>query len=327
VTGADTKTPGVQQAPGEHGPPGDPQPADAAAVLSHAADAEALLRRCSFPEGDSGLALGVSGGADSTAMALLAAASGASFVIWHVDHGLRPSSLQDAEVVRTLAERLGVPFELRRVAIEAGAGLEARAREARYEALPGNVCVAHTADDQAETVLFNLLRGAGPAGAAARMSRVSRPLLGLRRHETRALCAATGIETVQDPFNADADFTRVAVRERLLPLIAEIFERDPVPLLTRHARLVGEALDVVAKQACAVDPTDTAALAAVQPAVASEALRSWLRCELDTPLNVDAASIERVLAVARGLHSATEIEGGHRVARSAGRLRLEPKAR
>lgn len=259
-------------------------------------------------------------------MALLAASAGVPFVIWHVDHGLRPESSQDAEAVRALAERLGAGFQLRRADVEAGSGLEARAREARYAALPDDVCVAHTADDQAETVLFNLLRGAGPAGAAARMGRVSRPLLALRRSETRALCAAAGVEPLADPFNVVTSFTRVAVRERLMPLIAEIFDRDPVPLVNRHARLVGEALDVVAVAAADVDPTDAAALARAAPAVASEALRSWLRCELGTPFNVDSASIERVMAVARGVQRATEIEGGHRVARTAGRLRLEPGA-
>ncbi len=305
-----------------HEPP-EAEPADLPDIAS-------LLRRCRFPAADSTgsdapLALGVSGGADSTAMALLAKAAGRPFVIWHVDHQLRPESAQDAAAVEALADRLGAGFELRRVDIAAGSGLEARAREARYAALPADVCVAHTADDQAETVLFNLLRGAGPSGTAARMQRVHRPLLALRRSETRALCAAMGAETLADPFNEHLGFTRVAVRERLLPLIAEIFERDPVPLLNRHARLVGEALDVVALAAEGIDPADAAALAAAKPAVASEALRRWLRDELGTALNVDSASIERVLEVARGGCTATEIEGGHRVARSAGRLRLVPR--
>ena len=74
----------------------------------------------------------------------------------------------DAATVDAFASRLGVAFELRPVVVEPGANMEARARAARYQSLPADICVGHTADDRAETVLFNLLRGAGPAGAWTR---------------------------------------------------------------------------------------------------------------------------------------------------------------
>ncbi len=281
-----------------------------------------LLERCRFPDSDP-LALGISGGPDSTAMALLAFAAGRDFVVYHVDHGLRPESGRESAVVRSLAEGFDVPFELRTLNLEHGPGLEARAREARYAALPTNICVGHTADDRAETVLFNILRGAGPAGSAARMNRVYRPLINLRRSETRELCTASGVQTVADPFNADTGFTRVAIRRRLMPMIEEIFDRDPVVVLNRHARLIGDALDVVVDAARAIDPTDAAVVAAVPVAVASEAMRMWLRAELNSDSNVDAASIERVLEVAGGRRVAAQIQGGHRVMRTAGRLRVE----
>lgn len=286
-------------------------------------DAAELLGRCDFPDSPGPLALGVSGGADSTAMALLAAAAGRRFVIWHVDHGLRPESATEAVQVEKLAASLGVECEVRRVDVGPGSDLEARARAARYGALPADVCVGHTADDRAETVLLNLLRGAGPAGVAAPFDRVHRPLLRLRRRETVALCVAHGIEVIEDPMNRDSAFARVAVRERLVPEMIELLGRDPVPLLNRHADLVAEMLDAVRQAASEVDPTDTAALRAVPRAVAAEALREWLRAETGADTFVDAASIERVMSVVHGTNKATETSGGHRVTRTGGRLRVE----
>ena len=249
-------------------------------------------------------------------------AAGVEVEIWHVDHGLRADA-DDAEVVGELADGLGVPFVLAPLEIEPGPDLEARAREARYAALPADVCVAHTADDRAETVLLNLLRGAGPAGAAAPLDRVRRPILSLRRHETRTVCEAAGIDTVDDPMNHDEAFRRVAVRERLLPLLADVAGRDPVPLLVRHADLVGDMLSVVRELAAVVDPTDAADVRGAPRAVASEAIRDWLAVETGSALPVDAASVERVLAVARLDAVATEVTGGHRVARTGGVLRVE----
>jgi tRNA(Ile)-lysidine synthase len=256
-------------------------------------------------------------------MALLADAAGRDVVLWHVHHGLRPEADDDAELVEKLAATLGRPFELRRVDVAPGPGLEARARAARYAALPPDVCVAHTADDRAETVLLNLFRGAGPAGVAAPFDLVHRPLLRLRRHETQALCDSAGAAVTADPMNDDESFSRVAVRNRLLPAIAELLGRDPVPLLVRHADLTADALAVVRDAAALIDPTDAAALRAAPRAVAGEAVRRWLMAETGAALAVDAASVERVLDVARGIHVATEVTGGHRVARTAGRLRVE----
>ena len=176
------------------------------------ADIDALLARCTFPAPGTAVACGLSGGADSSALVALAIEAGLEVTAWHVDHGLRPSSASDAEAARAIATRLGAAFELRRGCVEPGPNLEARARAARYEALPSEVLVAHTADDRAETVLFNIGRGAGLAGAAAPHAGVSRPLLGLRRFETRDLCQKLGLTTVQDPMNDDPTFARVAIR-------------------------------------------------------------------------------------------------------------------
>ena len=266
----------------------------------------------------------MSGGADSTAMALLAASAGRSIEIHHVHHGLHDAAEEHAQRVDALADHLDAHLVVHRVEVAAGPDLEARARSARYAALPDRVCVAHTADDRAETVLLNLFRGAGPTGVAAGFDRVTRPLLDLRRTETAAVCAAHGIVPVDDPMNHDPAFTRVQVRQQLLPLAAEIFGRDPVPLLVRHADLVADLLAPISDAAAVVDPTDTSALRDLPRAVAAEAVRTWLRDGADERHPVDAASVERVLAVAAGDVVATEVSGGRRVARRAGVLRVEP---
>jgi len=285
-----------------------------------------LLDRCGFPVTGAPLALAVSGGADSVAMTLLARELDLDFVVWHVDHGLRDAAAGDAEFVEKFAADLGVPFEHRRVVVAPGPDLEARAREARYAALPADICVGHTADDRAETTLLNLFRGAGLAGVAARMALVHRPIVNLRRHETESVCAAAGITPRIDEMNADPAYRRVGVRTRILPLVAEEFDRDPVPLLNRHADLLADALEVVEAAASALDPTDSAALRAAPTAVAAEALRAWITDSVGSAAGIDRAAIDRALLVVDGTHKATELPGGHRLARTGGVLRIEPAA-
>lgn len=295
-----------------------PDAAQAAAIAD-------LLSRCSFPETPAAIACGLSGGPDSSALVALAVASGLEVTAWHVNHGLRPDADRDVAAARVIAERLGAAFEVRSVDIAAGSNLEARARQARYAVLPDDVYVGHTADDRAETVLFNVGRGAGLAGAAAPHRAVRRPLLRLRRSETNALCADLGLEVVSDPMNADLSLARVAIRNEVLPALARALGRDPVPLLNRHADLLSDAHEMISGLAAELDPTRAAALAAAPRALASQALRIWIARETETsaPTNISAASIERVLAVAAGARVATEIEGGFRIARSRGRLRIE----
>ncbi len=282
---------------------------------------DSLLVRCTFPASGTAVACGLSGGPDSAALVALATAAGLEVTAWHVDHGLRPSAGADAEAARAIAARFEAGFELRRVRVDPGPNLEARARAARYGALPPDVLVGHTADDRAETVLFNIGRGGGLAGAAAPHAGVGRPLLALRRSETHALCEQLGLSTVRDPMNDDLSFARVAIRNEVMPALAGALDRDPVPLLNRHAELASQALEVIAELAAGLDPTSAAALAAAPRAVAAEALRSWISKTAGAAPS--AASIDRVLDVAKGRGIATEITGGHRVARTAGCLRIE----
>jgi len=276
------------------------------------------------------VACGVSGGPDSLALLALAVAAGCDVTAVHVDHGLRPASAAEAEVVRAAAERFGARFAAVAVPVGAGPNLEARARAARYAALPPGALVGHTADDQAETVVLNLLRGAGLDGLAG-MAPGRRPLRRLRRAETHALCAALGLVPVADPSNDDRSFRRNRVRHEVLPMLADVAERDVVALLARQADLARDDAAALDALAAGLDPTDAQALSAAPAALARRAVRAWLRGTGDGPggperYPPDAAAVERTLAVARGEAVACEVAGGWRVARRHNRLRVEPPA-
>jgi tRNA(Ile)-lysidine synthase len=282
-----------------------------------------LLSRCRFPAPGTDLVCGVSGGADSLALMVLAVAAGCSVTAVHVDHGLRAGSAREAELVRRVAADLGAEFRAEVVVIEPGPNLEARARIARHEVLGPTAALGHTADDQAETVVINLLRGAGLDGLAAMRPGRRHPILALRRAETAALCAQAGLEPFSDPSNDDPVHLRNRVRHEALPLLADLAGRDLVPVLVRQADLLRDAADHLRLEATALDPTDAAALRSAPVVSARIAVREWLRDADPERHPPDAATVERVLSVARGESRATDVGAGRRVARTAGRLRLE----
>jgi tRNA(Ile)-lysidine synthase len=282
---------------------------------------QALLSRCSFPPPGTEVTCAVSGGADSLALLVLAAAADLRVTAVHVDHGLRAGSAAEAGVVATAAARFGAAFRAERVPVDDGPNLEERARLARWSVLPPDALTGHTADDRAETVLINLARGTGPRGLAALGAAGRHPLLALRRTETAALCRAEGLEPVVDASNRDLRFVRNRIRHEVLPLLADVAGRDPVPLLCRAADHAAEAADALRRLSAGLDPTECRALRAADPALAAEALRRWLEAGTGRP--PDRRALERVVAVVRGDTTGTEVSGGWRVARRGGRLRLE----
>ena len=277
-----------------------------------------LLSRCTFPPENSCVDCAVSGGADSVALLVLACAANLNVTAWHVDHGLRENSHTEAELVAQLATHLGAQFESRTVTVEQGPNTEARAREARYAALPSGVMTGHTADDQAETILINLLRGSGTRGLAGMQPTAQRPLLHIRRSETKALCNALGISVFNDPSNDDERFQRNRIRNEVLPLLESLSNRDLVPVLTRQADLLRDDDELLNELASALDPTDALALANAPIALSRRAIRTWLT----NPLVPDSATVERVLEVARGNTLACDIGLGRQVRRSLQRLRI-----
>lgn len=299
-----------------------------------------LLSRCTFPPPGTELVCAVSGGADSLALLVLATHARCAVTVVHVDHGIRPGSAREADLVAAAAARLGARFRAERVAVAPGANLEARARAARYAVLPPGVATGHTMDDQAETVLCNLLRGAGPDGVAGMRAGYEHPILGLRRAETKAVCREAGLEWLEDPTNADPAHLRNRVRLELLPLCGELTGRDPVPLIARFAALQAQDTAYLADRAAAEvpDPADAASLVRAPAPLASRAVRRWLRALGATPRSGgrDATSpgadrqppsyadVCRVLGVAAGDAVATQVSGGWRVRRSHGRLSASP---
>jgi tRNA(Ile)-lysidine synthase len=234
-----------------------------AALSPSAPDVERFrvdLERLTGPAPDR-LGVAVSGGPDSLALLLLAQAAFPGRVeTATVDHGLRPESAGEASFVAALCERLGCPHSTLPVQVSSGGeGVQGEARRARYAALEhwaaergiGLLATAHHADDQAETILMRLQRGAGLGGLAGiRGARplgaitLVRPLLGWTRAELGEIVRAGGIEAVDDPSNRDTRFDRVAMRH----FLAENPQFEPGRLARSAASLAeaGEALEWMA---------------------------------------------------------------------------------
>ena len=187
-------------------------------------------------------------------MALAEAAfrSSQSFEVASLDHGLRPEAAAEVLAVQRWADARQVPFHTRTLGLAAGPALEARSRQARYRALHeialarqlSAIATAHTATDQAETVLMRLTRGAAGRGAvgihAQRGDRVVRPLLFATRADTERYVQTRGLSAVEDPMNHDASFLRVRVRHEVLPALERSVGPHAVKALARFAQYASE---------------------------------------------------------------------------------------
>ncbi|QPQ54939.1 tRNA lysidine(34) synthetase TilS [Allosphingosinicella flava] len=204
------------------------------------------------------IGVAVSGGPDSLALLLLAWATFDGRVsAATVDHGLRPESREEALFAGRICASIGCPHVVLKVAVaERGMGVQGEARRARYAALRAwaentgisVLFTAHHADDQAETLLMRLQRGAGLAGLSGIRPvrfegpslKIARPLLEWRREELGKIVASTSILPVDDPSNRDARYDRVAMRR----LLADNPVLDPVRL-TKSAAILGQAEDAL----------------------------------------------------------------------------------
>ena len=240
----------------------------------------------------------VSGGVDSLALLLSAAEVAAGRIgVASLDHGLRPESAEEVERVGQLAGSLGLPFHTASLGLAPGPGAEARAREARYAALErlarkhgyAAIATAHTADDQAETLLMRLARGSALRGAAGIRTdgpRLLRPLLTVRRVQTEARVAAAGLQPVRDPSNVDPGLFRTRIRHHVLPVLRQAAGPGVVERLARFARsaaedeellgtLAGQALERVREG----PGLDAVGVRALPWPLRSRALRAWLESQ------------------------------------------------
>ncbi|WP_433388347.1 tRNA lysidine(34) synthetase TilS [Micromonospora sp. KLBMP9576] len=292
-----------------------------------------------------------SGGADSLALAasvaFVAPRLGRAAGLVTVDHGLQEGSAWRAAAVVTWAGEAGLsPAESVRVEVAGRpGGPEAAAREARYRALAevadrlgaAALLTGHTRDDQAETVLLALARGAGPRGLAGMPARrdldgvpLLRPLLEVGREQTRAACALLGLRPWDDPHNADPSYARARVRADVLPALVRALGPGVLDNLARTARLVAadnavldEAADAALADARHPDGgLAVRALAGLPPAVRGRVLHAWAR-ELGAPPTAlshrHVTALDTLVTGWRG-QGAAHLPGGLRVLRRDGRL-------
>jgi len=329
-----------------------PHPATAAVRLA--------VRRC-LGECDPGdlVLVACSGGADSLALAAALAFDAPKLAVRAgavvVDHGLQEGSAEVAQRAATTARDLPLdPVEVVRVRVPpAPEGLEAAARSARYAALDAAavrhgarlVLLGHTLDDQAETVLLGLTRGAGTrslSGMPRARGRFRRPLLGVTREQTRASCRAERLSWWEDPMNADPAFTRVRVRRALVEL-----ERDLGPgvaaALARSADQLREDADHLDAEAEAAAPStvrrgpaedprrvyiEPGVLLALPRAVRTRVWRRLLVAAGAPAGQVTTRHTDACDALLTHWHGqgAVHAPGDLRVARSRGRVSITPAA-
>ena len=295
------------------------------------------------------LLVGVSGGLDSTALVHALARQGfRKLTLVHLDHGLRAAAgAADAAFVEAMARRLTLPVVVARADVAALArerrlSIETAAREARYAFFAGvarrtrcrTLVLAHHADDQAETFLFNLLRGgaSGLGGMRPRTVReidgvkleILRPWLGVWRAEIEAYAAQEKLRYREDASNASLLHTRNRLRSRVLPMLAREFGRDVRQSLWRAAEVLGAQQEWL-EQSVALDGEElsVAALRALPEALQRHAVHQWLR-RLGMP-QVSFALVERVRALvpAGAPVAKVNLPGGRFARRRAGRVFVE----
>lgn len=280
------------------------------------AEVRRAVRRSLEPlDAGSVVVVALSGGADSLALAAAtafeAAKKGVTAVAVTVDHGLQDASADVAAAAATAAQGLGLEAVVVRVEVGEGPGPEAAARDARYAALAAEasrrgaiaVLTGHTLDDQAETVLLGLARGAGsgslqgmaPEAKLSSGVALLRPLLAVRRTTTGAACVAEGLEPWSDPHNIDPRFARVRVRETVLPVLEAELGPGIAEALARTAEqaredaeafadMIDETIEDIVEHAEAGISVSVAALTANPAALRHRIIRTVVAAEFGQSL-------------------------------------------
>ena len=271
----------------------------------------------------------VSGGGDSVALLDIAHRLGASVSALHVNYGLREGAGADQDLVQRLCDERDIALTVERVSLPDAGNLQERARDARYElaerTAESDYAAAHTATDQAETVLYRLAVSPGSRalhGMAPRRARLVRPLLAVTREEVRDYLRARGLEWREDPTNADRRFARARVRHDVLDALRELspaVERT-IAETARQLRYEAEVLDGVV--------TDALEQLGGGPAVSLDALREHppalqrliLRSLAGRTLS--SREIAQMLAVSSRGTKSVDLGGGLRAVSEYGTLRF-----
>ena len=303
---------------------------------------------CVFPA-DARCLIGVSGGRDSVALLhLLLGAGFGKLVVCHLDHALRAESAEDARFVAQLAKRLGLKAVIARENVAArakrkGQSLETAAREARYaffarvarvEKCP-RLFLAHHADDQVETLLFNLFRGSAAAGLAGMRAltertvggvtlQIARPLLGIWREEINAHISQHQLAFREDASNTDPRHMRNRLRHEIIPALERAFGRDIRRSVWRAAEILRDEDDFLASQPALRDlpeRLDTTALLGLPVALQRRVIHAWLRARGVNGVGFD--EVEGVRGLLTGRRAKLNLPGGLHARRRARQLFLE----
>jgi tRNA(Ile)-lysidine synthetase-like protein len=283
--------------------------------------------------------IALSGGADSAALAFLVALAATDVRAVHVNHSF-PNSPRLEKAAIAIASKVGIPLQVVTVAVPDGSSPEGQARAVRYQALIeasdlGEVILTgHTLDDQAETVLLNILRGTGPRGLGGiptwRPPNVNRPILRITRSDTREMALLAGLPFFDDPMNDDRGLTRNAIRLQVLPDLLRFNPQLMIGLarMADAVRADSEYLDVeAAKLPVMLDDRRAqiavGALSSVEPAVANRALAT-MAGRFREHSSLGAEELARVWRVIDGESMMEELTGGLVVRRSGPMLRFEP---
>ena len=289
--------------------------------------------------------LAVSGGGDSMALldATASLASGLRMrcAVASVDHGLRPEAQRELALVEREARARRLAFHAARVSVARGPGLEARARDARYDALQrirraerlDLVATAHTASDQAETVLMRLTRGASLSGAAGihpTRGTIIRPMLGCTRDEVRSYLEVRGVPFIDDPMNSDPEFLRTRVRREVLPALEGAAGPAAAKMIARFAELAAEdseLLDAWAEAAERRLKLADGGLDAVGLQLAQRPLRRRIvaRMLTEAGLAVDSELIGRVDRALSGERETVALPRGALLRLKGGRVRVDAR--
>ena len=288
----------------------------------------------------------VSGGADSLALACALVKEAPELAITliavTVDHQLQSGSNEQAKKVQAQLKAIGYQeVIIEKVSVVEKSGLEADARTARYTALDSiahaygatQIFLGHTRDDQAETVLLGLARGSGTrslSGMATVNGKYARPFLQLTRAQTVAACQEADLQTWSDPHNLNEKFSRVRVRNKVMPVMEEEIGPGIAAALARSAAILRDDADALDEMAQAVisrvdlSDLDCAALAELPRAIRSRILRAAIYAAGAPSGSLSAdhlAAVEALITSWRG-QGEVSLPGGVKVARISGRLSL-----